>query len=113
MKPSLAEARKVSSAESGEAVAMPTVSVHNRDTRTQGGEAVTVIPRGSGDEMSLERERSEVVFELRDVGVGYSGHPAVEGVTLDVHCNEITALIGPSGCGKSTLLRSFNRMNDL
>jgi phosphate transport system ATP-binding protein len=37
----------------------------------------------------------------------------VNGVTLDVRPNSITALIGPSGCGKSTVLRSFNRMNDL
>jgi phosphate transport system ATP-binding protein len=94
-------------------MAMPTVSVHARDTHTQGGEAVTVMSSGSGDDVSPERSRSEVVFELRDVSVSYFDHAAVEGVTLDVHRNEITALIGPSGCGKSTLLRSFNRMNDL
>ena len=32
---------------------------------------------------------------------------------MDIHQNEITALIGPSGCGKSTLIRCLNRMNDL
>ena len=32
---------------------------------------------------------------------------------MDIHRNEITALIGPSGCGKSTLIRCLNRMNDL
>ena len=32
---------------------------------------------------------------------------------MDIHKNEITALIGPSGCGKSTLIRCLNRMNDL
>jgi phosphate transport system ATP-binding protein len=94
-------------------MAMPTVSVHNRGTHTQGGEAVTAIPSGSDDEITIERPRSEVVFELRNVGVSYFDHPAVEDVNLDIHRNEITALIGPSGCGKSTLLRSFNRMNDL
>ncbi len=56
---------------------------------------------------------TEVVFQLRDVGVSYSGTVAVENVSLDVHRFRITALIGPSGCGKSTLLRSFDRMNDL
>ena len=45
--------------------------------------------------------------------VSYAGKPAVADVTMDVHRNEITALIGPSGCGKSTLIRAFNRMNDL
>jgi len=53
------------------------------------------------------------VFELHDVGVAYAGKPAVVDVTMDIHHNQITALIGPSGCGKSTLIRSLNRMNDL
>jgi phosphate transport system ATP-binding protein len=53
------------------------------------------------------------VFELRDVGVAYGGKPAVAEVTMDIHHNQITALIGPSGCGKTTLIRSLNRMNDL
>ena len=55
----------------------------------------------------------EKVFELRDVDVLYSGVTAVKGITMDVHRNDVTALIGPSGCGKSTLLRCLNRMNDL
>ena len=55
----------------------------------------------------------EVVFELRDLGVTYSGVPAVRDVNLDVYRNQITAVIGPSGCGKSTLVRCLNRMNDL
>ena len=53
------------------------------------------------------------VFELRDVGVTYSGAPAVKGVSFDIPDTSVTALIGPSGCGKSTLLRCLNRMNDL
>jgi phosphate transport system ATP-binding protein len=55
----------------------------------------------------------EPVFRLRDVSVAYGGTPAVQGIDLDVHVNQITALIGPSGCGKSTVLRCLNRMNDL
>ncbi len=49
----------------------------------------------------------------RDFSFFYGAHPAVDGVTLDFHPFEVTAIIGPSGCGKSTLLRSINRMNDL
>ena len=59
-----------------------------------------------------ERDR-EVVFSVRDLDVYYGQMKAVAGVTMDVHANEVTAIIGPSGCGKSTLLRCFNRMNDL
>ncbi|MDH5804259.1 MAG: phosphate ABC transporter ATP-binding protein PstB [Gemmatimonadota bacterium] len=51
-------------------------------------------------------------LEARDVIIAYNGKPAVNGVSLTVPENKITAIIGPSGCGKSTLLRSFNRMND-
>ncbi|MFN8161090.1 MAG: phosphate ABC transporter ATP-binding protein PstB [Solirubrobacterales bacterium] len=59
------------------------------------------------------RVTRENVFELGGVTVSYAGTPAVTDVTMDIHRNDITALIGPSGCGKSTLLRSLNRMNDL
>ncbi len=80
---------------------MPMVSVRAKDTGSKDGE------------FAARPSRAEVVFELRDVSVSYFDAVAVAGVSLDVHCNQITALIGPSGCGKSTLLRSFNRMNDL
>src|SRR3954466_14270914 len=53
------------------------------------------------------------VFEVEDVNFWYGAFLALRDVTLDVRCNEITALIGPSGCGKSTFLRCLNRMNDL
>ncbi|MFD2265292.1 phosphate ABC transporter ATP-binding protein PstB [Lacibacterium aquatile] len=48
-----------------------------------------------------------------DVEVFYGEKPALKKVALDVHENEVTALIGPSGCGKSTFLRTLNRMNDV
>jgi phosphate transport system ATP-binding protein len=57
--------------------------------------------------------KREKVFELNGVGVLYGGVSAVKDITMDIHRNDITALIGPSGCGKSTLLRCLNRMNDL
>jgi phosphate transport system ATP-binding protein len=57
--------------------------------------------------------KREKVFELKGAGVSYSGKAAVKGISMDVHRNDVTALIGPSGCGKSTLLRCLNRMNDL
>jgi phosphate transport system ATP-binding protein len=59
------------------------------------------------------RELREVVFDVEQLVVSYSGVPAIAGVTLEVYRNFVTAFIGPSGCGKSTLIRSFNRLNDL
>jgi phosphate transport system ATP-binding protein len=61
---------------------------------------------------STPRQR-EVVFDVQDVGVSYSGDLAVRDVTMSILKNRITAIIGPSGCGKSTFIRVFNHMNDL
>jgi phosphate transport system ATP-binding protein len=55
----------------------------------------------------------DVVFEVEGLSVHYGDALAIGDVDLNVHRNEITALIGPSGCGKTTVLRCFNRMNDL
>jgi phosphate transport system ATP-binding protein len=70
-------------------------------------------PTGDAGAPVPEPEQDEVVFELKDLAVSYGGLRAVEGVSLDILQNRITALIGPSGCGKTTVLRCLNRMNDL
>jgi phosphate transport system ATP-binding protein len=57
--------------------------------------------------------RQEVVFDVRDLAVSYNGVKALDGVSLQIRKNEVTAFIGPSGCGKSTFIRCFNRLNDL
>jgi phosphate transport system ATP-binding protein len=41
------------------------------------------------------------------------GTEGLNGVSLTIYANEITALFGPAGGGKSTLLRILNRLNDL
>jgi phosphate transport system ATP-binding protein len=48
----------------------------------------------------------------RDVSVFYGDKQAIDGVSIDVALEHVTAFIGPSGCGKSTFLRTLNRMND-
>ncbi len=53
-----------------------------------------------------------VVYDLREVDAYYGSTRAVEGVSMRIHNNLVTALIGPSGCGKSTVVRTLNRMND-
>ena len=59
------------------------------------------------------RESREVVFDVHDLAVSYSGNKALQEVSLEIYKNFVTAFIGPSGCGKSTFIRCFNRMNDL
>jgi ABC-type phosphate transport system ATPase subunit len=41
----------------------------------------------------------ETVFDITDLTVRYGSAVAVQGVSLGIHRNTITALIGPSGCG--------------
>jgi phosphate transport system ATP-binding protein len=42
----------------------------------------------------------------------YGTQQVLQGVSMEIEAQRITALIGPSGCGKSTFLRCLNRMND-
>lgn len=65
------------------------------------------------DAGSVSLPAQEMIMEARDLQVHYGDYLAVRNVNLQIHRNEITALIGPSGCGKSTIIRCFNRMNDL
>jgi phosphate transport system ATP-binding protein len=59
------------------------------------------------------KEFREVVFDVKELGVAYSGNHALQGVSLEIYKNFVTAFIGPSGCGKSTFIRCFNHLNDL
>jgi phosphate transport system ATP-binding protein len=61
--------------------------------------------------LSIEQER--IAVEVHELNLYYGGKRALNGVSMQIPRNRVTAFIGPSGCGKSTLLRCFNRMNDL
>ena len=60
-----------------------------------------------------EVDSERACLEMRDLSLWYGGEPALNGISMDVQAQRVTAFIGPSGCGKSSLLRCFNRMNDL
>jgi phosphate transport system ATP-binding protein len=57
--------------------------------------------------------RPAKTIEARGVNLYYGDFPAVEGVSMTIEPNKVTALIGSSGCGKTTFLRSLNRMHEL
>jgi phosphate transport system ATP-binding protein len=57
--------------------------------------------------------QKENIFSVNNLEIFYGNKRAVNGISMEIEKNSITALIGPSGCGKSTFLRSINRMNDL
>jgi branched-chain amino acid transport system ATP-binding protein len=47
------------------------------------------------------------MLEVEDLHVSYGGVTALDGVTLSVRTQGITAVLGPNGAGKSTLLKSI------
>ncbi len=49
----------------------------------------------------------ECCTKLEDVGVTLNGYRALEGISLHLHCGELTTVVGPNGAGKSTLLRTL------
>ena len=77
--------------------------------------SVAETPLQIARDLTLEpaTEPPDVVFDVDDVSVSYSGTVAVRDVSLPIYARQVTAIIGPSGCGKSTFIRVFNRMNDL
>jgi spermidine/putrescine transport system ATP-binding protein len=46
-----------------------------------------------------------MVLELRSLVKHFATYEAVNGISLELHENELFALLGPSGCGKTTTLR--------
>ena len=47
------------------------------------------------------------IISLRNVGVSYEGHAAIEGVNLDIYDDDFIGIIGPNGGGKSSLVKAI------
>jgi phosphate transport system ATP-binding protein len=75
------------------------------------GLGTTAEQRGEAEQREPDRVAKTVQTENLDLF--YGDFKAVEGVSLTVEPNKVTALIGSSGCGKTTFLRSINRMHEL
>lgn len=52
-------------------------------------------------------------MRVRNLSFFYGTRKVLEGVSMDIAQNQVTALIGPSGCGKSTFIKSLNRIGEL
>jgi ABC-type branched-subunit amino acid transport system ATPase component len=47
------------------------------------------------------------ILAVRELVAGYGGPPVINGVTIAVKGDAITAIVGPNGAGKSTLLKAI------
>ena len=52
------------------------------------------------------------IIEVRDLGISYSGKPALRAASFDIYRHEIFGIIGPANSGKTSFLRALNRMDD-
>jgi energy-coupling factor transporter ATP-binding protein EcfA2 len=62
--------------------------------------------KGTADSVS-SAEIARTIVEVDQVDFCYRNSKALQGITLKIPKQKVTAFIGPSGCGKSTLLRPF------
>ena len=84
----------------------------NTDPETESSDSlITTDVQTESNGRAAPSDRTAVA--ARDLNVYYGDEQAIDGVTMEVPENRVTALIGPSGCGKSTFLRCINRMNDM
>ena len=85
-----------------------------RSAAEEGKPEMSKRPAGvTSTEPVTKAGRGAKTIEARDVDLFYGDFHAVEGVTMTIAPNKVTALIGSSGCGKTTFLRSLNRMHEL
>lgn len=69
--------------------------------------SLTIVPPPNPSGATLS------ALTVENVSIYYGHRKALEGVSLSIPDNTITAIIGPSGCGKSTFLKALNRIGEL
>jgi phosphate transport system ATP-binding protein len=80
---------------------------HRRET-TCGERDVQVI-----QDCSRCRPEDYCCVELKNICISYGKQRIVDGISLNIMNNTVTAIIGPSGCGKSSFLCCINKLTDL
>jgi len=60
----------------------------------------------------VDRPPEVPTLEARNLSRAIPGKILVDGVSVQVPCGEILAVIGPSGAGKSSFLRLLNRLDE-
>jgi phosphate transport system ATP-binding protein len=74
---------------------------------------VSPLARVASRSASASVPDTPVKVEAEQLNFYYGQKRALDGISIQIRANLVTAFIGPSGCGKSTFLRTMNRMNDI
>jgi phosphate transport system ATP-binding protein len=90
---------------------MPPAAVDSPSVRA--GRSLVSALAGRPEPPAADRNDRPSKISVKDLAFYYGAKPALEGISIDIPANLVTAFIGPSGCGKSTFLRTLNRMNDI
>ncbi len=56
---------------------------------------------------------SDLIFSLRDVDVRFGKKEIFNGLNLNIHRNDLIALVGKNGVGKTTLMKIIMGTQDL
>ena len=51
-------------------------------------------------------------LDVEKLSAWFAQKQALNGISMTIGANQVTAIIGPSGCGKSTLIRCLNRLHE-
>lgn len=60
---------------------------------------------------SIEAKRP--ALKIKDLHFFYGTQKVLDGISMNIPPQQVTAIIGPSGCGKSTFLKALNRIGEL
>ncbi len=91
------------------ALALDVIGTSTREVRKYSEEIRLSAP----DVMRPGFEPGDVVLELSEIFAGYGEKSALNGVSLQLHQGEITALMGRNGAGKSSLIKAAVGLLDL
>ena len=52
----------------------------------------------------------DIILSIEGVSKSYTGHTALDDVSLEIPRGAVYGLLGPNGAGKTTLIRVINRI---
>lgn len=58
-------------------------------------------------------EVTRPALRIKDLHFFYGTQKVLDGISMNIPPQQVTAIIGPSGCGKSTFLKALNRIGEL